>query len=125
VTDFRDPSCSGADTGDMANAQNVNPGPNPPQLDRLDAGTQLVTLRIGGNDIGFSEIIQNCASLTPTGPPLNGVLADVAAANGAAFVDAYTASIGHDACRLLGVRWVEPAIPASPGAPVHPKLFGV
>ena len=44
VPTFRDPSCSGAETGDMTNAQNVDPGPNPPQFDSLDAGTQLVTL---------------------------------------------------------------------------------
>ena len=34
---FRDVSCSGADTDDMFNEQGVTPGPNPPQLDALDA----------------------------------------------------------------------------------------
>lgn len=69
VRDFRDPSCSGADTGDMANAQNVRPGPNPPQFDRLDADTQLVTVGIGGNDIGFTEISRNCSSAVNSGTP--------------------------------------------------------
>ena len=201
VSDFHDPSCSGAETGDMTNAQGVSPGPNPPQFDSLSTNTQLVTLGIGGNDIGFSEIVENCSSPTPTGHPcqdhyvvnghdelsdridmtapkvaavlqgihqrapraqifvvaylailpesgpgcwpqlpitpddvpylrgiekkLNAMLATQAGANGAKFVDAYTASIGHDACQIPGFRWVEPAVPASPAAPVHPNLFGM
>jgi lysophospholipase L1-like esterase len=66
---FRDVSCSGADTDDMFTAQGVTPGPNPPQLDALDANTRLVTLGIGGNDIGFSGIIQDCVTLWPFGSP--------------------------------------------------------
>ena len=30
VSDFRDPSCSGAETDDMTMPQGVSPGPNPP-----------------------------------------------------------------------------------------------
>jgi hypothetical protein len=56
---------------------------------------------------------------------LNAMLAKQAAANGATFVDAYTASIGHDACQLPVRRWVEPVVPASPAAPIHPNLFGM
>jgi lysophospholipase L1-like esterase len=198
---FRDPSCSGAETEDMTQPQNVSPGPNPPQFDSLDADTRIVSIGIGGNDIGFSEIAENCASPTPTGHPcqdryvvngqdelsariaetapkvaavlqgirarspnasvyvvnylpilpdsgpgcwpqvpitdedvpylqgihkkLNQMLADQAAANGATIVDAYTAGIGHDACKLPTVRWVEPAAPASPAAPLHPNLAGM
>jgi len=201
VSTFRDPSCSGAETGDMTSPQDVSPGPNPPQFDSLGRDTELVTLGIGGNDIGFSEIIENCSSPTPTGHPcqdhyvvnghdelaqriadtapkvaaviqgihqrsprarvlvvaylailpesgpgcwpqlpiapddvpylrgvenkLNGMLAQQAMANRAAYVDAYTASIGHDACQLPGTRWVEPAVPTTPAAPVHPNLFGM
>lgn len=66
---FRDVSCSGARTDHMFAPHNVQGGPNPPQLDALDAGTLLVTLGIGGNDIGFSEIIQNCLALLPFGTP--------------------------------------------------------
>ena len=65
---FRDPSCSGAKTDHMESAQGVSPGPNPPQLHALDADTQVVTLGIGGNDIGFSGIAENCMSATsPSG----------------------------------------------------------
>ncbi|HMQ27382.1 MAG TPA: GDSL-type esterase/lipase family protein, partial [Acidimicrobiales bacterium] len=60
-----DVSCSGAETPDMANAQGVTPGPNPPQFDALSADTDIVTVQIGGNDIGFSEIIQNCIAIIP------------------------------------------------------------
>jgi lysophospholipase L1-like esterase len=198
---FRDISCSGAETEDMTQTQNVNPGPNPPQFSALDKSTRIVSITIGGNDIGFSEIAENCSSTSPTGTPcqdhyvvngrdeisaritetapkvaavlqgiharskkaqiyllnylpifpdegpgcwpqvpvtnedvpylrakqkeLNGMLAAQAAAKGATLVDAYTAGIGHDACQLPAIRWVEPAAPASPAAPLHPNLFGM
>jgi lysophospholipase L1-like esterase len=65
-----DVSCSGATTDDMTSSQDVTPGPaNPPQFDALTAATQVVTLQIGGNDIGFTEIIENCASASPFGHP--------------------------------------------------------
>lgn len=67
---LRDVSCSGAQTKDMTAAQDVSPGPpNPPQFDALDAGTRVVTVGIGGNDIGFTSIIQDCVSPTPFGHP--------------------------------------------------------
>jgi lysophospholipase L1-like esterase len=62
---LRDPSCSGAETDDMTAPQGVTPGPNPPQFASLDAGTTLVTLNIGGNDIGFSSLAEDCFSTTP------------------------------------------------------------
>ena len=67
--EYRDATCSGAETEDMTQPQNVSPGPNPPQLDSLSADTQLVTITIGGNDIGFSELAENCVSLLPFGSP--------------------------------------------------------
>jgi hypothetical protein len=61
---FRDVSCSGAKTDDMFATQDVDPDPdNPPQLNALDRNTRIVTLGIGGNDIGFSDIAQTCAEL--------------------------------------------------------------
>lgn len=64
-----DVSCSGATTEDMTASQDVTPGPNPPQFNALSTSTQIVTLSIGGNDIGFTSIIENCASATPFGHP--------------------------------------------------------
>ena len=67
---FVDISCGGATTDDMTNPQDVSPdGPNPPQFSALDFMTGVVTLTIGGNDIGFTSIAENCASPTPLGTP--------------------------------------------------------
>ncbi len=60
-----DVSCSGAETPDMTNAQGVTPGPNPPQFDALTADTDIVTVGIGGNDIGFSSIVKDCVAILP------------------------------------------------------------
>jgi hypothetical protein len=64
-----DPSCSGAKTDHMTTTQGVSPQPNPPQFDSLQADTKDVTLGIGGNDIGFSSLAQDCFSTSPTGSP--------------------------------------------------------
>jgi len=54
----------------MENPQDVDPdGPNPPQFDSLTKQTRIVTLQIGGNDIGFSSIAQDCTSTTNEGTP--------------------------------------------------------
>jgi lysophospholipase L1-like esterase len=67
--EYRDATCSGAETEDMTQAQNVSPGPNPPQFDSLSGDNQLVTVTIGGNDIGFSSIAEDCVSIIPFGSP--------------------------------------------------------
>jgi GDSL-like Lipase/Acylhydrolase family len=64
-----DVSCSGATTNDMTETQNVEPGPNPPQFNGLNAGTNIVSVTIGGNDIGFSEIIEGCITYNPFSTP--------------------------------------------------------
>ena len=65
-----DPSCSGAETEDMTNPQGVDPdGPNPPQFNSLTRKTDVVTIQIGGNDIGFSGIAEDCMSTSPEGTP--------------------------------------------------------
>ncbi len=65
-----DASCSGAETEDMTNPQEVDPdGPNPPQFDSLSASTTVVSVTIGGNDIGFSEIAQSCVTINPFSTP--------------------------------------------------------
>jgi lysophospholipase L1-like esterase len=67
---LRDASCSGAETEDMTNPQNVDPdGPNPPQFNSLDASTTVVSVTIGGNDIGFSEVAQSCITVNPFSHP--------------------------------------------------------
>jgi hypothetical protein len=200
---FTDASCQGATTVNMAHPQSVPFGTNPPQDNALSVGTTLVTLQVGGNNIGFSDIIVHCTTLSLTNPfgspckdhytsggtdklrakinvaapkvaadlqrihadapnarvylvgypvilpnsgsgcwplvpiafgdvpylrgvenALNSMLASVAAANNAMFVNTYTASIGHDVCQAPGTKWVEGLIPTSPAAPFHPNQLG-
>lgn len=60
-----DVSCGGATTDDLEQSQ----GPGiPAQLDALRRSTALVSVGIGGNDLGFSSIATNCVSYTPWGP---------------------------------------------------------
>jgi lysophospholipase L1-like esterase len=201
---FKDASCSGAQTKDMTQAQGVDPdGPNAPQFDRLTTQTRVVTIGIGGNDIGFTDIAKTCGQLAvqdPLGQPchdhyvvngddqiadrvaamapklaavlggihtrsaqakvfvvgypsilpdtgdgcypimpiakgdvpwvrgieknLNATIKSVAGTNRSVFVDTYTPSLGHDACQLPTVKWVEPVVPTEPAAPVHPNARG-
>ena len=60
ASDFRDVSCSGATIKDLSATQSTDHGTNPAQLSALNAKTRLVTLGIGGNDIGFSAMIKQC-----------------------------------------------------------------
>jgi len=200
---FTDVSCQGATTANMTHPQSVPLGTNPPQDNALSVGTSLVTLQVGGNNIGFSDIIIHCTTLSLTNPfgspckshytsggtdklrakisatapkvaadlqgihadapnarvflvgypvilpnsgdgcwpevpiafgdvpylrgvekALNSMLASVAAANNATFVNTYTASIGHDVCQSPGSKWVEGLIPTSLAVPFHPNQLG-
>ncbi|WP_405534140.1 SGNH/GDSL hydrolase family protein [Streptomyces sp. NBC_00075] len=60
VADFRDMSCTGAEIEDLSSAQSTDDGVNPAQLSALSARTGLVTLGVGGNDIGFAATVQEC-----------------------------------------------------------------
>ncbi len=55
---------------------------------------------------------------------LNSVIAGQSAAHGAEYVDVRTPSAGHDACRPVGVKWVEGYVPTAPAAPLHPNALG-
>jgi lysophospholipase L1-like esterase len=68
-----DMTCGGATSGDLTAAQVVAGGVNPPQLDGVNRRTAVVTITIGGNDLGFSSLIRNCVALTPVGPTLAGL----------------------------------------------------
>ncbi|MCG8918227.1 SGNH/GDSL hydrolase family protein [Actinokineospora sp. PR83] len=66
--EFVDVSCSGAVTAHMESPQ----GSAAPQFDALTPETTLVTVGIGGNDVGFGSIIGTCVTLAasdPTGRP--------------------------------------------------------
>ncbi len=64
-----DVSCSGATTADMTSSQSTSIGTNPPQFNALTPTTGTVSLQIGGNDIGFTEILSNCATYNPFAHP--------------------------------------------------------
>ena len=70
VGTFRDRTCSGADTGDLASAQprtflGQTLPPAPPQYDALSADTTLVTITIGGNDTRLLDVARSCVNLLP------------------------------------------------------------
>ena len=58
--DFRDMSCTGATIADLTSTQSTDNGVNRAQLSALSDETRLVTIGIGGNDIGFSSLIKQC-----------------------------------------------------------------
>ena len=201
---FADVSCSrGHHRRHPLRRQRPAGHPVPPQINAVTVATALVTVQIGGNDIGFSGIISDCAEASleqparlavqepvhrrrhrpvagpdrrhraeggrraAGGPPAApsarvvvlgypAILPDTgygcwpvvpiayrtcrtcaasrsrstrcwpatAAANGATYADAYTPSIGHDACKSSGTRWVEGLVPQNSAAPFHPNARG-
>jgi lysophospholipase L1-like esterase len=58
-----DMSCSSATIADLTAAQATGQGTNPAQLSALSADTGLVTVSMGGNDIGIIDIVTKCAEL--------------------------------------------------------------
>jgi lysophospholipase L1-like esterase len=69
IAAFRDVSCSGATTNDFTHSQTGSNGtPVAPQFDAVTSDAVLVTLTIGGNDIGFGSIVRTCIELSSTNP---------------------------------------------------------
>lgn len=199
---LKDASCSGAETAEMATPQETYAGTNPPQLDSIASDTRIVSLQVGGNDIGFTEILTQCQTANPFGRPcqdrfvrngvdelrariaatapklaavldairaktpssrivvlnyeailpssgsgcwpqvpmawadvpyvrgiqlaLNDMIAkQVAGRANVKLADVYTPSLGKDACKGSGTRWVEPLVPGNAAAPFHPNARGM
>ena len=55
---------------------------------------------------------------------LNDAVRRAAAATGSTYVDFNTVSNGHDACKPLGVRWIEPVLQGTNPVIVHPNALG-
>jgi hypothetical protein len=55
---------------------------------------------------------------------MNAMLASEAAAHDATYVDLYDASIGHDACQVPGLAWVNGFVLVPPSYPAHPNMLG-
>ncbi|MEX6463002.1 SGNH/GDSL hydrolase family protein [Dietzia cinnamea] len=90
--EFIDATCGGARTVDMTAPQIPE---TPPQFDALTAETDLVTLSIGGNDIGFGDIV-GCVMRTarvadgaPCRERLDGVTSDALAGLAGRLDDVY------------------------------------
>jgi hypothetical protein len=65
---FRDVTCGGATTTHFANPQpGIVLGTAAPQYDALSADTTLVSVGIGGNDIGLVGLAVSCVNLLPQG----------------------------------------------------------
>jgi lysophospholipase L1-like esterase len=89
--------------------------------------------------VGYPDILPQSGNCWPTVPltsgdvaylngveqDLNSMLSSEAAAHSATFLDTFTPSIGHDACKRLGVRWIEPVLPESDAFSVHPNEKGM
>lgn len=53
-------ACSGAVIDDLR-SQSAQPGhAEPPQIEQIPANARIVTLTMGGNDIGFADVATNC-----------------------------------------------------------------
>jgi hypothetical protein len=55
---------------------------------------------------------------------LNNLIASEASSNNVTFVDTWSSSIGHDACKPPGVAWVNGIVPTSVAFPLHPNQMG-
>jgi lysophospholipase L1-like esterase len=67
---FTDVSCSGATTADITDrAQQIRGGVVPPQIDAVGTDTELITITIGGNDVGLASSAAGCRRASLTQPP--------------------------------------------------------
>ena len=134
---FTDVSCAGARTDHMASPQPLPGGLNSgPQLDALAPDVDLVSLGIGGNDIGFGQIAVTCAGLSvvfPLGAPCRhhferhgdevGARLDAAAPKVAAVLAAIRERAPAARILLVGYPVILPA--AGPGCwPLMPIAVG-
>ena len=63
-----DAACSSAGIADMTAAQRTDLGTNRPQLDALARDDSVVLLTLGGDDLGFENVLDECMELSFTDP---------------------------------------------------------
>ncbi|HEX8158718.1 MAG TPA: SGNH/GDSL hydrolase family protein [Solirubrobacteraceae bacterium] len=107
---FVDESCSGAKTEDMTGPQRLLlDGVHAPQFDALTADADLVTIGIGGNDVGLVGAAVTClvlGALNPTGSACRNFHARP---NGAdVLLDAIAATAAKVAATLQGIHQRSP-----------------
>lgn len=101
---FTDVSCTAANTHVMTRAQTVPQGVNPPQVDAVSSETRLVTLGIGGNDVGLLPAITLCAQLAAREPAGNACRRHYAGAGPDSMVAAIEATAPKVAEVLRAIR---------------------
>jgi lysophospholipase L1-like esterase len=110
ATPFVDRSCSGATTVHMTSPQDVLLGTNPPQFDGLPADAAVVTVGIGGNDVGLVGVALTCIELgvlAPTGSACRSYYAKPG--GGDMVVDQIAATAPKIAATLQGIHARSPA----------------
>jgi lysophospholipase L1-like esterase len=126
--ELTDVTCSGAVANDITTtAQYPNAGP---QIGALSADTDIVTLTVGGNDLGFSDIVSTCLAQSANGPLLfptpQGVVLPNCAAGYTAQGDALAARVAGPVAAALATTYAQIAA-AAPNAQVfvvgYPSLF--
>ena len=63
---FVDAACSGAGVKEMTGSQQTYLGTNPPQLSALAPDDALVLMTLGGDDVGFLNVLHTCMTLSIT-----------------------------------------------------------
>jgi lysophospholipase L1-like esterase len=63
-----DVACTNAGVKEMTEAQKTYLGTNPPQLRALGPDDALVLLTLGGDDMGFMNVLKTCMKLSVTNP---------------------------------------------------------
>jgi lysophospholipase L1-like esterase len=96
LSDFEDRSCGGAKIDDFTAPQDglTLGSVAAPQFDALTADTRIVTLGIGGNDVGFTTVALDCVRLL--GPPLEGPCTPLLNAGGVDSVAADIEAMGDE-----------------------------
>jgi protocatechuate 3,4-dioxygenase beta subunit len=59
-TQFRFVACSGATTGDLWSSPDRGAKGITPELDALGTNTRLVTVTVGGDDVHFADVLEEC-----------------------------------------------------------------
>ena len=105
ATVFRDESCSAATTKHMTEPQSVIGGNHAPQFQALSSDATLVTVGIGGNDVGLVGAAVDCLELgllAPTGSACRSSFAKPG--GGDRLVDQIAASAPKIAATLQGIH---------------------
>jgi lysophospholipase L1-like esterase len=119
-----DVSCSGAVISDVTTTAQFADAP--PQISALSADTDIVTLTIGGNDLGFAPVAASCLAVGADGPLLQDPSSADCATGYTTPVDRFAARITAEIAPSLASTYAQIAA-AAPDAEVfvlgYPSIF--